>query len=342
MKFGKFVLISAVAFCAVSCLEGLKNLGVDVNVDKTTQTSSTEFLNIEGESALAADNSGEMAVVSEAQNSISQSITLPSSGSTKVGSLSIKIEDMPEISNGAVIEDSQIKLVFDNPAEKPVKFTGSVQLNGENAGFSVVVPAKAIGYKVLIAKGGTTAASGCDEVVTPPSDLQKILNKKPSGNMLIEMEVSESAKSSKKLAASDTYTFKIVGALITPFHFKAGDKIHIKHTLKDLGLNLGDYDIDANSFDIYCDVTSTIPFEIACTGKDVNGVTAKTNNPIKAGTIANPVKTSVVISVDGAKSSPTIKQVTLDFELTATEGAKINKNQSLKIDYDKIKVSILK
>ena len=54
------------------------------------------------------------------------------------------------------------------------------------------------------------------------------------------------------------------------------------------------------------------------------------------------MKTDVVISVEGARASSTIEEVTLEFELTASANAKLNKNQSLKFDYSKIKVNILK
>lgn len=343
MKLGKFVLISAIAFCAVSCIEWLKNFGVDVDVNKQSQSSSTEFLGIQNEKNLDAQNSGEIAFTSEAEGTIVTSpITIPSSGSVKAGSLQIKIDDMPEIAKDAVIEPSQLFLTFDNPAEKPVKFTGNVAVGSENASFTVVVPAKTTGYKVVISKDANKEATGVDAVVAPSSDLGKILDKKPSAPLKLDIEISDAAKSAVKRAAADSYVFKIGGKLCIPFHFDAGQKIYIKHTLRDLGLNLADYDLNANSFDIYCSVTSSIPFDIACTGKAVNGVTAKTNNPIKAGTIANPVKTDVVISVEGARASATIEEVTLEFELTASANAKLNKNQSLKFDYSKIKVNILK
>ncbi|MBO4670582.1 MAG: hypothetical protein J5640_01900 [Bacteroidales bacterium] len=341
MKFGKIVLISAIATIAVSCNWGDINLGVDVPLNKKAESSSQEFLGIANEKNMDAIKSGEVILVNEASNSIvTPAMGIPASGSSKIGELQIKKGTLPEITNDADFESTDIELILDNPAEKPVRFKADVKCEGESGSVSVIVPAKSLGYKVLISRDSNKAATGADEIVAPNEDLKKILDKKPfTKDITIAIEISDPAKGSVKLAASDSYTFKVDGKLCTPFSYPAGTKIYVTHTLKDLGLNLGDYDINSDKFDIVCSVTSTIPFDIACTGKDVNGVTAKTNNPIKAGTIANPVTTEVTVSVKGAKSSETIEQVALMFELTATAGAKINKGQSLKIDYEKAKVN---
>lgn len=340
MKFGKFVLISAIAILAVSCDWEHIDLGVDVNVNKKVETSSQEFLKIDSEKSLAADKSGEIAIVKEAEsNIVTPPTSLPSTGKTQIGSMNIIVDKLPEIAEGAEIEPSQIQLEIDNPAEKPVRFSGDVKAGGDLGEFSVIVPSKSDDYDALFSKDANQAASGADEIIAPTESLQKVLEKDFTGKMQVDVEVSDPAKGGVKLAAADAYVFEVAGKLITPFHFNKGTKITLTHTLRDLGLNLGDYDINANNFVIYATVTSTIPFDIECTGKDVKGVTAKTDNPIKAGTISNPVTTEVQISVKGANAAETIEDVTLYFELTATQGAKINKNQSLKIDYEKVKVS---
>ena len=212
---------------------------------------------------------------------------------------------------------------------------GHFILNGQE----VVVPAgkkpHTVVYGADIKKDEYPAGT---EVVQPEKKLEKVLAEPIHQDVKIGFELIPGTKTIVPAAAS--YTFKVDGSLAIPFSFPAGTKIYITRSFRDLGLNLGDYDIKADKFDIIGSITSTIPFDIACTGQDVNGVTAKTENPVKAGSTRNPVTSDVVIKVAGANAEKSIDEVQAVFELTATQGARLNKGQSLKINYDSIKVNI--
>lgn len=341
MKLGNSIIILAVAaFSAVSCnLFNNLGLGVNVPVDKKTETSAPKFLGIEDDSNIAPDAKGDLKINAVAQKEIvSQPISVPVQSDTKIGELIIKATK-PEIAKNADIEPAALILEFENPSPEPVTFKGTVVSGGEEAVITVVVPAGKKPHTVVfgadIKKDEYPAGT---EVVQPEKKLEKVLAEPIHQDVKIGFELIPGTKTIAPAAAS--YTFKVDGSLAIPFSFPAGTKIYITRSFRDLGLNLGDYDIKADKFDIIGSITSTIPFDIACTGQDVNGVTAKTENPVKAGSTRNPVTSDVVIKVAGANAEKSIDEVQAVFELTATQGARLNKGQSLKINYDSIKVNI--
>lgn len=338
MKFRNSIILFAVAaFGAVSC--NFAGLGVNVPVNKHSESSAPQFLGIENESSIEADQKGDLNIKAVAQKEIvSQPIAVPVQSNTKIGELQIKAVK-PEIAKDAQIEPADIKLVFENPADMPITFKGTVIAKGEEIAITVVVPAGKKEHTVIIGKDVDKSEYPSDVVIVEPEKkLEKVLAQPIDEDIKIEFEVAPATKAIAP--AATTATFKVDGSLAIPFSFPEGTKIYITRSFRDLGLNLEDYDIKADKFDIIGSITSTIPFDIACTGQDVNGVTAKTDNPALAGSQRAPKTTNVVIKVAGANAEKTIDDVKAVFELTATQGARLNKGQSLKIDYDTIKLKI--
>lgn len=345
MKIRNTILLLTVsAVAAVSCnLFKPLDMDIDIPVDKSAETSSAALIGIEEENHLTVDPNGDLILSFESGNSLSKSVSL-SSTPQEVGTLEISLADKPSISNGSEISNGQIVVEVDNPSDSPMLVRGTLSAAtkaAKTASFEFTVPAKTLKYKVLLQKAGTTELQeAVDAKFNFSSDAGDVLN-----NSIVESNVKiaysaglASTKAGAAPAASNV-TVNIATKLLFGMSFKKGSTFKVVKKFSDMGLNLADYTVKSKEYDVHADVTNSMPFEISATGESVQNITASTDNPVAPGTKAAPVKTSVIISVKDNSSNSVIEDaiVTLQFK-AASDGAKINAKDGLKIAYKSIKV----
>ena len=349
--------LGALALTAVSCI----NKDWDLNKTDTTTSvpieqepvvvPSNDILGYTAENNIVnSDAQGNLHITVEAEGSASVTAALKQGQPTSIpGELEMTAdEELPDFcssESGAVFSNASIILDLNNPSPDPVVFNGTVYAADKNSPLpALTVPAKSNGYKValVITKGTLTYEDGVkiDEEIQVSGDVADIINHISKETGIVIKNLTVEPVGSKGIApAAAEYEFSVGATFHAPMWFPAGTVLKYDIDFSGQLLDVSEYNVTVNDYKIEAVVTNTIPFDIDGTGTSTNGVTAKLDQPIKAGDVNQPNKTTVLISIHSTASVMNLEGAVLHITMSTDKDVKINKDQKLDIDMQNIKFS---
>jgi len=346
----RILILAALAFLAsavTSCDDNGKiNIPpVDVQIDATSDIHAEDLLGLKSQAVGYDSQSDFYYVENPASTSLQANVSLTTAPSAIPGSLEIDNSVLPDVAHlkDGSLEQSAIVLTVDNPSDEVVTIVGKA--SADDVVFTlpdVTLGAKSnhdvcfvsVNSSSLIVPGYTDP----DYYVSLPEP-GKAIDKGPAKIVVSDLGVS--SVSSKAIApAGGSYEFKVDAKYIAPLAYKAGSKIHLDRTFKDLNIALDRVNYPCSEYDIYMEVENTLPFDIIFTVSSSEGISGSLKNPIKAGSTKNPVTTSVVFNIkdSSGKAVSNINSADLGIDLTAAEGATLQKGQAIGLKVSKLSI----
>ena len=348
MKIKNTLLLTVVAaVAAVSCnLFNNWDMDVPMQVDKQANLTPEKLFDVKNDKNLSMTPAGDICLSYEVSQGLEKECALQSGKTESLGEMVANADDSPIISGGADFDPAQIFLTLDNPSDQSVKFDIDLEANtvtkaAKTAKFSVLVPAGKTDFKVLIKSADSDQpAENADQTIIMDNSTKAIfVGSKLNGPVKFKVMVGLGTTKAAVAPAASAAKFKAAAKVFVPFKLKKGSSFTLVKTFTDLGLKLSDYTIQSKEYDVMADVTNSMPFEITGTGESVQGVTAKINNPIAAGTVSSPAKSSITVNVVDNTGNSLVNDASIKLKFTAAQdGAKINNGGTLQIHYKGIKV----
>ncbi|MBR4809885.1 MAG: hypothetical protein IK031_06370 [Bacteroidales bacterium] len=337
---GLAVLAMAVSACDENGNSLLPKAEIDLNSSSTVH--SEDLLALQNPS-VKADSKGVYYVEETAGTTLSGSFTSVDKDKKINGTLAINASSLPEAASPVTggLSESAVLLTVDNPSKTPIFIKGS----SEAAGKKFQLPEAQIASKPTTVVAYSTAASpeaiptlsNPDVIVALPNE-GKVLDKGP-GNITVS-DLTISTVSSKSVQTAAGYEVKIAAKYVAPLMYALGSTIHLDRHFSDLNISLDRVTYSCSEYDISMEVVNTLPFDIMLSVSSAEGVSGALKSPIKAGTLENPVTTSVVLNVkdSSGKQVSNITSADLAVDLTAAAGATLKKGQTFTLNLDKFTV----
>lgn len=338
---GLAVLASAVSSCDEN--GNLITPQMDVDINSSSDVYAEDLLDLKSEAVAYDAPSNVYYVETSASSTLRGTVALSSTPATLSGALEINNAKLPESAqpkDGSLAQGALV-LILDNPADEKVVASGKVEADDVKFNlpeFTVNSGSREEFRFVSINSSEKLIPGASDNYVTLPEP-GKALDKGPS--KIVVSDIVLSKPSTKAIApAGGSYEFKVDAKYIAPLIYTAGAKIHLNRTFTDLKISLDRVNYPCPEYDIIMDVENTLPFDINFTVSSAEGIDGTLKNVIKAGSLENPVTTSVVLNVkdSSGKAVSNINTADLGVDLTAVEGASLQKGQKLGLKVSKVTI----
>lgn len=322
---------------AVSCVEGVKLPGVDVKLNSSSTVSSEKLFSLSAENASTASD-GTYYIESAAPAPLNATVTL---GSTIPGSLKIDNSSLPEAAFPVqgTMSNVGVALTVENSSSAPIKLAGKAVFDGKEVALN---PAVASANSSSVLAFVTDPNAKVQPVPTtanlvPLADPDKAVTKGSKSVEIKELEISDGSKAAAPSSVALTVSAKYCAAFVYP----EGTKLHLDRSFSDLGLTFDRVQYPLNEYDVHMEVVNSIPFDIYISATSADGISGSIAQPILAGSIENPVTTSVILHVvdNSGKAVSHMDQADLSLDLVAVSGGSaLKKGQKLEINLDKLTI----
>lgn len=322
---------------------GIRAPGVDVKIDHESEVSAIQIADLDGNSHVKTATDGQLFVAKQAKEPVKATTSLGSGKTNISGKLTIEGNDLPDAAkphDGSLLNTAVIVTV-DNPAPDPVDFDATVVADGRAGSVSgmTVAESDVQSFGILMGEGAVIKNHvDYDDPVLLPDSLVE-----PMSDGIDELTVTDLAVTPKKgsvaPAAAGSYEFVVKAEYYAELSYKAGSKLHFDKTFNDLGIKV-DIDEAFSEYDLYFKVESTIPFDIKFSATSPDGLVGTSDDIVKAGAPGKPAVSNIVLHIkdSSGKQVNAISTANVSLDLTAAEGAKFSKGQSLKIDTSKLTI----
>lgn len=345
-----FAALGLTAACAVSC-----NFTDDYNIDEIEPYADVEInqepINVPSEDFLSTgdtdtvmpDEQGNLSFSVSAEQAINTKVLLTSGKPFNVpGEVSINnTADVPEFCKNqeeAEFETARIELTLANSASEPILVNASLVIDGTEGEMpEITLPANATDYKVELVANEDSKSSPDAVWYKIEGPLASKLSSFSDKGITIKDITVELFETKAFRAEEEESVFSLAASFVAPLVFKAGSVIKFDVDYSDKLLDVSEYNITVNQYEIYASVTNSFEFEIDVTGSSTNGVSASLASPIKPGSVKNPVTTDVKVNVVSTSEVLNLEGAKLHFVLTAKQRAVIQKDQKLDIDMKSIR-----
>lgn len=351
-----FAALGVLALTAVSCINkewGGKEVdaGGDIPIEQEpVVVPSNDILDFKPNEILNVDKEGNLSLHVEAKGQATVKTALTPGVPAEIpGELEMipEEEDLPDFcaaESGARLSSACVILELSNPSPNPVTFKGELHALDNSCAFPpLVAPANKKDYKVALAlnRDALEDRVDLDEIITVGDDVAEVINHISSDNGLVVKNLSVEREGTRAIATADeeVYEFSVGAIYHAPLWFPAGTELKFDIDFTGQLIDVSEYNVTVNDYQLEADVTNTIPFNINGTGTSTNGVTAALNTPILAGDTNQPVTTKVLIHIKSTSDVMNLEGAVLHLVLTTDKNVKVNKNQKLDIDMKSIKFS---
>ena len=352
-----FAALGALALTATSCINhdydtDKTEVAVEVEVDEEpVVVPSNDLLDIKANDVVKSDDQGNLQIAIASSNtasvttSLSEGIPTSIPGELQMTAAQDDIPDFCSSESGAILPYACILVELNNTSPEKVVFNGDIKAGGKLGKLpDLVVPAETTGYKI-----GLISTKEAKEYLNEPNvseyivvedNVAEVINhiSKDEGLVIKDMTVKPMQTRAVAPAAAE-YEFSIGAKFCAPLCFPAGSELKFDIDFSGEILDVSEYNVTVNDYQIVADVTNTIPFDIDGTGTSTNGVTASLDKPIKAGEINKPTNTKVLIHIKSTANVTKLEGAVLHLVLKTDKNVRINKNQKLDIDMQSIKFS---
>jgi len=353
-KYVLFAALGAFALTAVSCINeewgGKVDDSADIPIEQEpVVVPSNDLLDFTPNEVVKLDKEGNLSVYVESEGKASVTAALTPGKDTEIpGELAMTAnEDLPDFcssESGAVLSNASVILELSNPSPTLVSFGGEIFAENKSAKFpKLMVPAQSNNYKIALALNPAALSDVADvnEVIKVDDNVADVINhiSKDKGITIKNLTVTPAETRAIAPAAEDKYEFSVGAIYYSPLWFPAGTELKFDIDFTGELIDVSEYNVTVNDYQLEADVTNTIPFSIDGTGTSTNGVTATLNTPIKAGDTNQPVTTKVLIHIKSTADVMNLEGAVLHLILKTDKDVKVNKNQKLDIDMKSIKFS---
>lgn len=343
------IALAAVSICAVSCINSewgnRATAGTTVKVDKESTVSAESFFQLKDNKFIKTDNDGEFVVDVPAKTPIEETPTFSGDVGSIKGQIVIDGAGVPPIAStesGGAFEEPAIVITVTNPSPDKIKFKGEVSIKGAS---NIALPDCIIdGNKtvdIVYTADITDPDIKGDLYVAIPAPLANAIAKMPESITITDMSVSSATKAPIQTAAFGL--MRLNGAYRARMHMAPNTTYKIHQTFRNLGFDLDDYiDYEATQYKVNLDVTNRMPIEFTM-DIDSEGYKASLDNPVKAGSVADPVSSHVVMSVKAPKA-PVSRLNDMDIVVTATANKRcaFGDLHKVTIHMESLKVDVIK
>ena len=316
---------------------------VDVPIESSSDVQAEDLLALKS-ADIKTDDKGCYFIEKSASAPLSATVDLKTTETKLPGSLEIDCSSIPEVAkpSSGKLSQSFLILEMENPADEKVSFKGSAAADSKVIDLPAVsVDPKSEKLVAFVSTGSSAVVPPVtvpEEFVAIPSD-GDALDMGPSKITVKDLGVT-SLGTKAAAPAGGSYSFKVDAMYVAPLYYSAGTKLHINRTFQDLKIVLDRINYPCAEYDIVMDVENTLPFDIMMSVSSAEGVSGSLKNAIKAGSLNNPVTTSVAFNVkdSSGKAVSNISTATLGIDLTAAEGATLQKGQKLGLNVSKVTI----
>ncbi len=264
--------------------------------------------------------------------SVGDRLALKSEGEVSGGIITIHPSDSPYVPSK--VSDPALEINLVNTSSGELVVDGAKISIGDNSADipKVAIPAKGT-LKLILTDDSNAGSNFPGATIEPiPTKIATDFEHKLDKDLVIEGLEGKTTKAAG---------LEISAFLYTPLVYSAGEKIVINRSFSDLGIDVTEFGITANSYQVSAEVTSTFPFDIDFAASVNKDASVSLKNPVAGGNIGAPKTSDVLATVDCSTDIYTLNSATLTLELTALSGARIRKGQELVINYKTVKLKKL-